>query len=89
MFVHTDIPEARWYVVESEDKKRARVNMIAHLLESIPYVHIERPALKLPKRPASTGYQRTDRSLQLEVPDWAGTLVPDGIRPAGYHDPAD
>ena len=69
MFVHTDIPEARWNVVESEDKKRARLNMIAHLLSSVPYKKVEMPTLKLPKRPASTGYERTDRSLQFEVPD--------------------
>ena len=37
MFVHTDIPEAPWYVVESDDKRRARINMIAHLLSTIPY----------------------------------------------------
>jgi polyphosphate kinase 2 (PPK2 family) len=37
MFGHTDIPEAPWYVVESEDKRRARINMIAHLLSTIPY----------------------------------------------------
>ena len=35
--VHTDIPEAPWYVVESEDKRRARINMIAHLLSTLPY----------------------------------------------------
>ncbi|MBK8445757.1 MAG: polyphosphate kinase 2 [Micropruina sp.] len=77
MFVHTDIPESRWNVVEAEDKKRARINMIAHLLASIPYEKIERPVLKLPKRPASTGYQRTDRGLQFEVPDHAASLVLD------------
>jgi polyphosphate kinase 2 len=76
MFVHTDIPEARWHVVESEDKKRARLNMIHHLLSSIPYEHVPQPALKLPKRPPSTGYRRTDRSLQLEVPDFS-TVVED------------
>ncbi len=74
MFVHTDIPEARWNVVESEDKKRARLNMIHHLLSSIPYEKVDRPALKLPKRPESTGYQRTDRGLQLEVPDFSATV---------------
>ena len=37
MFVHTDIPEAPWYVVESDDKRRARINMIAHLLSTVPY----------------------------------------------------
>ena len=75
MFVHTDIPEARWNVVESEDKKRARINMISHLLASIPYEAVERPTFKLPKRPPSTGYQRTDRALQFEVPDVTSGLV--------------
>lgn len=75
MFVHTDIPEARWNVVESEDKKRARINMIAHLLSSVPYTYVPRPELKMPNRPPSTGYRRTDRSLQLEVPDHAASLV--------------
>ena len=40
MFVHTDLPECRWNVVEAEDKKRARINMISHLLQSIPYEHV-------------------------------------------------
>ena len=38
MFVHTDIPEAPWYVVEADDKRRARINCIAHLLTQIPYL---------------------------------------------------
>ena len=42
MFVHTDIPEAHWYTVESEDKKRSRINVINHLLSSIPYEHMSR-----------------------------------------------
>ncbi len=75
MFVHTDIPEARWNVVESDDKKRARINMMHHLLSSIPYQHVDPPDLKLPKRPPSTGYKRTDRGLLLEVPDHAATLT--------------
>jgi polyphosphate kinase len=58
MFVHTDIPEAPWYVVESEDKRRARINMIAHVLSTIPYREVQRPPLELPPRPPSTGYQR-------------------------------
>ena len=37
MFVHTDIPEAPWYVVDADNKKRARINCIAHLLSKIPY----------------------------------------------------
>ena len=40
MMVHTDIPEAPWYVVESDSKKRARLNVMAHLLSTIPYVEV-------------------------------------------------
>lgn len=87
MFVHTDIAEARWNVVESEDKKKARINMIAHLLDSVPYEHVDRPVLKLPKRPPSTGYQRTDRKLQFEVPDYAGELMVKGSMHSKYLDP--
>ena len=87
MFVHTDIPEARWNVVEAEDKKRARLNMMADLLASVPYQRVPNDVLKLPKRPPSTGYQRTARSLQHEVPDHAATLLE--AAPAGkpYVDP--
>ena len=74
MFVQTDIPEAPWYVVESDDKRRARVNMIAHLLSTIPYHDVPEPVLALPKRPLSTGYVRTPRDMQTFVPDHAGTL---------------
>ena len=44
MFIHTDIPEAPWHVVESEDKRRARINMIAHLISSIPYHDVQPPS---------------------------------------------
>jgi polyphosphate kinase 2 len=74
MFVHTDIPEAPWWVVESDDKRRARLNMIAHLLGSVPYAHLDRPRLKLPERPPSRGYERTPRELQNTVPDYAAHL---------------
>jgi polyphosphate kinase 2 len=74
MFVHTDIPEARWHVVESDDKRSARLNMIAHLLLSIPYEEVELPSLRMPDRPSSTGYERTDRRLQKEVPDHAAEV---------------
>jgi polyphosphate kinase len=75
MFVHTDIPEAPWYVVEGDDKRRARLNMMAHLLSSVPYVDVQRPALKLPPRPPSRGYQRTPREMQTYVPDHAARLL--------------
>ncbi|HEY0639875.1 MAG TPA: polyphosphate kinase 2 [Pseudonocardiaceae bacterium] len=75
MFVHTDIPEAPWYVVESEDKRRARINMIAHLLSSVPYVKIPSERIVLPARPPSQGYQRTPREAQNYVPDHAAALT--------------
>jgi polyphosphate kinase len=74
MFVHTDIAESPWYVVESQDKRRARINMITHLLSSIPYQPVTRPALKLPDRPPPTGYQRPPRQSQSYIPDYAQTL---------------
>ena len=74
MLVHTDISEARWNVVESDDKRRSRINMIAHLLSQVPYEEVEQPHLTLPERPPSLGYVRTSRTLQHEVPDHAATL---------------
>jgi len=76
MFVHTDIPEAPWHVVESDDKRRARINMIAHLLTTIPYHDVQLPGLKLPPRPASSGYVRAPRDMQAYVPDHAAELLP-------------
>jgi len=75
MFVHTDIPEAPWHVVESEDKRRARINMIAHLLSTVPYHQVRQPALKLPPRPPSQGYVRAPRDMQAYVTDHAATLL--------------
>lgn len=74
MFVHTDIPEAPWNVVEADDKRRARINMIAHLLSRIPYTQVEGAPLSLPERPATTGYERTARAMQSYVPDHASRL---------------
>ncbi|WP_329329525.1 polyphosphate kinase 2 [Streptomyces mirabilis] len=74
MLVHTDVSEAPWYVVESDDKRRARLNMIAHLLGSVPYHEVKPPVLELPPRPPSTGYVRPPRDLQTYVPDHAATL---------------
>ncbi|AVH55728.1 MULTISPECIES: polyphosphate kinase 2 [Streptomyces] len=75
MFVHTDIPEAPWYVVESDDKRTARINMIAHLLSTVPYADLLQPDLRLPPRPPSTGYERPPRYLQTYVPDHAAALL--------------
>ena len=75
MMVHTDIPEAPWYVVDSDDKRRARINMIAHLLSTIDYETVPNPPLKLPKRPPSKGYERPSRDTQTYVPDFVATLT--------------
>jgi polyphosphate kinase 2 len=74
MMVHTDIPEAPWWVVDSDDKRRSRLNMISHLLSSVDYGNATAPTQKLPKRPPSTGYERPPRDTQRYVPDHAATL---------------
>jgi polyphosphate kinase len=74
MFVHTDLPEAPWYVVEGDDKRSARINMIAHLLSTIPYQDVQRAQLTLPPRPPSQGYVRMPMGLQTFVPDHAAGL---------------
>jgi polyphosphate kinase len=74
MMVHTDIPEAPWYVVESDVKRQARLNMIAHLLSTLPYAEVPAPALELPARPTSKGYERTPRDQATYVPDHYASL---------------
>jgi polyphosphate kinase 2 len=76
MFVFTDIPEAPWYVVEADDKRTARINMIAHLLSTIPSSKVKQPVLHLPPRPKAKGYQRPSRDHFTYVPDHAATLNP-------------
>ena len=75
MLIHTDIPEAPWFVIEADDKRVARINMISHLLSSIPYFAAARPPLQLPPRPKSTGYERPPRELNQYVPDRAAELI--------------
>ncbi len=74
MFVYTDIPEARWYVVEGDDKKAARLNCIHHLLSMIPYEDRTPPVLALPPRQPDMGYVRPPQSIYVHVPDHAATL---------------
>ena len=74
MMVHTDIDESPWWVVEADDKRRSRLNMISHLLSTVPYSHAEAPLLELPARPPATGYVRPSRESQRQVPDHAATL---------------
>ncbi len=60
MFAASDTPFAPWYVVRSDDKKRARLNLITHLLKQIPYKEVERDKVKLPDRQKRGGYQEPD-----------------------------
>ncbi len=57
MFKATDTSYAPWYVVQSDDKRRARLNLIAHLLSKIPYKTAPREKVKLPKRQKAKGYR--------------------------------
>jgi len=75
MFVHTDIPEAPWYVVEGDDKRRARLNCIAHFLSIVPYEDVLETPLKLPPRPPDADYQRPPRDLYKYVPDYTAKLL--------------
>jgi polyphosphate kinase len=76
MMVHTDTPFSPWYVVESDVKKHARLNMMAHLLSTIDYYDVERPKVNLPKRLLVTGsYQRPPRELSTYVDDHVATLM--------------
>jgi hypothetical protein len=52
----TDTKHAPWYIARSDDKKRARLNVIAHLLNAIPYKKVDRPKVKLPARSKKHAY---------------------------------
>ncbi|OMC50118.1 polyphosphate kinase 2 [Mycobacterium sp. IS-1264] len=76
MMVHTDTPVSPWYVVESDVKKHARLNMMHHLLSTIEYTDVETPKVELPERPVLSGnYERPPRELSRYVDDYAATLI--------------
>jgi len=60
MFMATDTAWAPWFVARSDDKRRARLNIISHLLSHIPYAAIPREKVKLPKRQSPHGYREPD-----------------------------
>jgi polyphosphate kinase 2 (PPK2 family) len=74
MFVHTDTTDSPWYVVEADDKRRARINVIAQLLSRIPYYEVLRTPLELPPRPAAANYVRPTRELYRAVRNHAAEL---------------
>ena len=70
MFAATDIPEAPWWVVEAEVKKRARLNVMTHLLQQVPYEDLTPRAPKLPPRPPiDDDYVRPPKESQHIIPD--------------------
>ena len=68
-FAHTNIPEAPWFTVEANDKRRARLNCISHFLSKIPYVDMTPPPMELPPRKSAPhDYIRPPRNEQFFVP---------------------
>jgi polyphosphate kinase 2 (PPK2 family) len=60
MFAATDTPECPWYVVPSNDQRRARLNCITHFLSLIPYEEVKREPIKFPKRQSKGDYKEPD-----------------------------
>jgi hypothetical protein len=69
MFAHTDIKQAPWYVVNADDKRRARLNCISHLLDSIPFEDLTPEEIMLPARQSHVGYVRPPFEDQTFVPE--------------------
>ena len=69
MFERTNIPEAPWYIVEGNDKKRARLNCISHLLSMIPYEEVPHTPVALPDRVFDPNYERRTLPPELYVPE--------------------
>ena len=71
MLKHTDRKLAPWFIVNADNKKRARLNCIAHLLKRIPYKDLTPVDMELPPRQADSGYKRPKKSSQHWVPGLA------------------
>jgi hypothetical protein len=69
MLERTHIPEARWWVVQAVDKKKARLNCIHHLLQQMPYVEVERTGIRLPEREYHKDYVRRPVPPEIIVPE--------------------
>ncbi|KAF1053196.1 MAG: Polyphosphate:ADP phosphotransferase [Stenotrophomonas maltophilia] len=69
MLERTHIAEAPWWVVQADDKKKARLNCIDHLLRQIPYQEVQQPSVLLPERQRHEGYRRNPTPEQLLVPE--------------------
>jgi hypothetical protein len=70
MFAHTNIPEAPWFTVEADDKRRARLNCIRHLLTLVPYQPVPHEQVVLPERVHHADYHRHDVPENMLVPEY-------------------
>ena len=68
MIERTHIPEAPWWIVEADDKKRARLNCIHHLLSQVPYAEVPHELVTLPERIHDPSYARVPIPKQMYVP---------------------
>ena len=69
MIERTHRPEVPWWIVAADNKKRARINCISHLLSQVPYEEIERPLVELPARVYNQNYLRGPIPADMYVPD--------------------
>ncbi|MDO8904775.1 polyphosphate kinase 2 [Hydrogenophaga sp.] len=69
MIARTHIPESPWWVIPADDKKKARLNCISHLLSQMNYSEIERPPITLPERVRHEGYRRHQVPGEIYVPE--------------------
>lgn len=69
MFARTNIPEAPWFTVEADDKRRARLNCLSHVLSKVPWDDMTPPAIELPARPEQGDYDRPPIEEQFFVPN--------------------
>ena len=65
MFAATDTPESPWYVVPSDDQRKARLNCITHFLSLIPYEEVPREPIRFPKRQAKGNYEEPDHPFRI------------------------
>ncbi len=69
MLERTHIEEAPWWVVQADDKKKARLNCIHHLLGQMPYEEVEQPSVQLPQRLRHADYVRNPTPREILVPE--------------------
>ncbi len=82
MFAHCDTPDSPWWEVEADDKLRARVNCISHLLSVVPYQESPSPKVRLPPRPEPKDYRRPPPARFHHVSDHAAAIL---ARPSKSH----